>query len=102
MCYWLEAAAARTCVPLRSRWSLTLRTLVSWWIWSVGVVAVQPVIIFSALFCMGCRVLWCVCVIFVISHTEGSILTGSIQDIIDGMFHATGTLHFYKNIRNLH
>ena len=59
-CSWLEAAAARTCVPLRSRWSLTLRTLVSWWIWSVGVVAVQPVIIFSTLFCMVCRVLVCV------------------------------------------
>ena len=26
----------------------------------MGVVAVQPVIIFSALFCMVCRVLWCV------------------------------------------
>ena len=53
-------AAARICVPLRSRWSLILRTFVSWCMWSVGVVAVQPVIIFSALFCMVWRVLWCV------------------------------------------
>lgn len=30
--------------------------------WSVGDVAVQPVIIFSALFCIVCRVLWCVAV----------------------------------------
>ena len=53
-------AAASICVPLMSRWSLTLRTFVSWCRWSVGVVAVQPVIIFRALFCRVCRVLRCV------------------------------------------
>ena len=57
-------AAARVCVPLMSRWSLTLRTFVSWCKWSVGVVFVQPVMIFRALFCMVCRVLRCVPVRF--------------------------------------
>ena len=50
------------CVPLMSRWSLTLKTFVSWCKWCVGVVYVQSVIIFSVLFCMVCRVLWCVSV----------------------------------------
>ena len=53
-------AAASICVPLKSRCSLILRTFVSWWMWSVGVVFVQPVVILSALFCRVCRVLRCV------------------------------------------
>ena len=57
-CCGLVEAAAIICVPLMSRWSLTLRTLVSWCRWSVGVVDVQPVMIFRALFCSVCSVLW--------------------------------------------
>lgn len=55
----LVEAAAIVCVPLMSRWSLTMRTLVSWCMWSVSVVAVQPVIIIEALFCIVISVLWC-------------------------------------------
>ena len=53
-------AVASICVPLKSRWSLILRTFVSWCMWSVGVVLVQPVIVFRALFCRVCNVLRCV------------------------------------------
>ena len=53
-------AAARICVPLMFRWSLTLRTFVSWCRWSIGVECVQPVAILRALFWMVCSVLQCV------------------------------------------
>ena len=52
------------CVPLMSRCSLTWRTLVSACMCCVGVVRVQPVIIFSAVFCVVCSLLCCVSEMF--------------------------------------
>ena len=47
-----------------SRCSLTWRTLVSACMCCVGVVRVQPVIIFSAVFCVVCSLLCCVSEMF--------------------------------------
>ena len=46
---------ARNCVPLMSKWLDMLNTLVSAWMWAVGDDLVQPVAIFSALFCTICN-----------------------------------------------
>ena len=57
-------ADAMNCVPLISRCSLAGRTCVSACMCCVGVVLVQPVIIFSAVFCVVCYLLCCVCEMF--------------------------------------